>query len=88
MVQPVGRFDRPPVLELAVLGDSTVAGVGSPTEAETLAVLVAQRVADALGRPVHVVGHGVSGARTATVGVQLDAVADGHRCAAHRGGCQ
>ena len=77
MVQPAGGSTPAPVLELAVLGDSTVAGVGSPTEAETLAVLVAQRVADALGRPVHVVGHGVAGARTATVRVQLDAVADG-----------
>ncbi len=76
VVQPAAGSTAP-VLELAVLGDSTVAGVGSPTEAETLAVLVAQRVADALRRPVHVVGHGVAGARTATVGVQLDAVAQG-----------
>ena len=76
VVQPAAGSTAP-VLELAVLGDSTVAGVGSPTEAESLAVLVAQRVADALVRPVHIVGHGVAGARTATVGVQLDAVADG-----------
>ena len=66
VVQPVAGSTAP-VLELAVLGDSTVAGVGSATEAESLAVLVAQRVADALVRPVHVVGHGVAGARTATV---------------------
>lgn len=55
------------VLRLAVLGDSTVAGVGSPTMGESLPVLIAQRVADATGRPVEVRGHGVSGARTATV---------------------
>lgn len=55
-----------PPLELAVLGDSTVAGVGSPTAEESLPVLVAERVAGQLGRPVHVVGYGVSGARTAS----------------------
>jgi lysophospholipase L1-like esterase len=56
-----------PPLNLVMLGDSTVAGVGSPTEAESLAVLVAERVVAQLGRAVHVVGLGVSGARTATV---------------------
>jgi lysophospholipase L1-like esterase len=56
-----------PPLELVVLGDSTVAGVGSPTEDEALAVLVAERVAADLGRAVHVLGLGEPGARTATV---------------------
>ena len=56
-----------PALRMAVLGDSTVAGVGSPTVDEALPVLLATRVADATGRPVDVRGHGVSGARTATV---------------------
>lgn len=56
-----------PVVELVIMGDSTTAGVGSPTREESLAVLVAQRVADAVGRAVHVVGYGVSGARTADV---------------------
>ena len=54
-------------IRLAVLGDSTVAGVGSPTEAESLPVLIAERLAAATGRPVAVRGFGVSGARTATV---------------------
>jgi lysophospholipase L1-like esterase len=54
-------------LRLAVLGDSTVAGVGSPTERESLPVLIANRMATATGRPVEVRGFGVSGARTATV---------------------
>ena len=62
---PGGATDDP--LRLAVLGDSTVAGVGSPTEATSLPVLIAGRVATASGRPVHVVGFGVAGARTATV---------------------
>lgn len=54
-------------LRMYVLGDSTVAGVGSPTEAESLPALIGRRVADATARPVHVVGTGVSGARMATV---------------------
>jgi lysophospholipase L1-like esterase len=54
-------------VQLAVLGDSTVAGVGSPEEAVSLPALVAARVADRLRRPVHVIGLGVPGARTATV---------------------
>ena len=37
-------------VRLAVLGDSTVVGVGSPTERESLPVLIAQRVADGAGR--------------------------------------
>ncbi|HSK95197.1 MAG TPA: SGNH/GDSL hydrolase family protein [Euzebyales bacterium] len=52
-------------VELRVLGDSTVAGVGTDAIDEALPVLLARRVAERLGRPVHVVGLGVSGARTA-----------------------
>jgi lysophospholipase L1-like esterase len=52
------------VLRLVALGDSTVAGVGAPTMEDSLAVQVARRVADQLGRPVDVLGYGVSGART------------------------
>lgn len=62
---PNGETEGP--VRLAVLGDSTVAGVGSPTEAESLAVLIGERVSAGLGRPVEVTGYGVSGARTATV---------------------
>ena len=54
-------------LRLAVLGDSTVAGVGSPTAGESLPALIGERVAAATERPVQVVGFGRSGARTATV---------------------
>ena len=66
----VGAADGIP-LRLAVLGDSTVAGVGSPTASQSLPVLIGQRVAEALGREVHVIGLGVSGARTGTVAEQL-----------------
>ncbi len=65
-VEPSGGGTDSDIVRLAVLGDSTVAGVGAPTEGESLPVLVAQRVADATGRTVAVVGHGISGARTAS----------------------
>ncbi|MGH8930220.1 MAG: SGNH/GDSL hydrolase family protein [Egibacteraceae bacterium] len=52
--------------DLVILGDSTAAGVGSPSLEESLPVLVAERVASRLGRPVHVTGLSVPGARTAT----------------------
>lgn len=61
-VGPAG--DRAP-LELRVLGDSTAAGVGSADADTALPTLIAERVARQTGRPVHVVGLGVSGARTA-----------------------
>ena len=54
-------------LKLVMLGDSTVAGLGAPTEEQSLPVQTAQRVADLLGRRVEVRGLGVSGARTADV---------------------
>ena len=54
-------------LRMVMVGDSTVAGLGSPTAAESLALLTAQRVADATGREVDVRGVGVSGARTVDV---------------------
>ena len=63
-------------VRLAVLGDSTVAGVGSPTASQALPMLIGQRVAAAIERPVHVIGLGVSGARTATVAEQLGRLSD------------
>lgn len=74
----VGPVDGGPVLELRVLGDSTAAGVGTTSESDSVPVLLARRVAEALDRPVHVVGLGVSGARTDDVRrEQLPALADG-----------
>lgn len=66
-VEPTSGPIGATVLRLAVLGDSTVAGVGSPTEPESLPVLIAQRLADETGRPVEVTGYGVPGARTETL---------------------
>ena len=72
---PDGRTEAP--LRLAILGDSTVAGVGSPTARNSLPVLIAQRVASGTGRAVRVAGHGVSGARTADIAArQLSALVD------------
>ncbi|MPZ72527.1 MAG: hypothetical protein GEU74_04745 [Nitriliruptorales bacterium] len=66
-VEPRGSSHDGAPLRLVMLGDSTVAGLGSPTAESSLAVLTAQRVADRLGRSVEVRGLGVSGARTADV---------------------
>ena len=71
-----GVSDAAPV-RLAVLGDSTVVGVGSPSEVESLPVLIAQRMADGANRPVEVVGFGVSGARTATLASDQLPIVDG-----------
>lgn len=74
--EPLAPGDGEP-LRIAVLGDSTVAGVGSRTEAESLPVLIAQRLADRRGVPVDVVGFGVSGARSADLVSQLGRVGPG-----------
>ena len=68
IVRPSGCAggDATPV-ELAALGDSGMAGVGVREATETLPIQLAHRVADALGRPVHVTGYGRSGARTRDV---------------------
>lgn len=52
-------------LRLAVLGDSTAAGVGVDRPQDALPYQVAQRIADAEGRPVRVVSYGWAGARAA-----------------------
>lgn len=54
-------------LRLAVVGDSTVAGVGSPDAASSLPVVIADRLATEVGRPVVVDGFGVAGAVTRDV---------------------
>lgn len=54
-------------ISVVVLGDSTTAGVGVDRPEGSLPYQVAQRLADAEGRPVHVVGFGFAGARAADV---------------------
>lgn len=56
-----------PPLRIAMLGDSTVAGVGVREIAQTLPAQVAERIARLTERAAEVTGYGVSGARTAEV---------------------
>ena len=55
--------DATTTLRLAVLGDSTTAGVGVDRPEDALPYLVAQRIADARIASVHVVSYGWAGAR-------------------------
>lgn len=66
-VAPAQPADVRPPLEMAAFGDSGMAGVGVERVVHSLPVQLAQRVADGLGRSVHVVGYGRSGARTGDV---------------------
>ncbi len=54
-----------PRLRLAVLGDSTTAGVGVERAEDALPHLLARHIADAEARAVHVVSYGWAGARVA-----------------------
>lgn len=76
-LQPAAPQATAGALRLVMLGDSTVAGVGAPTTDGSLPVLTAQRVADAIGRPVSVTGLGVSGARTLDVAQEQAVLLDG-----------
>lgn len=66
-VRPPGAQDGAAPIEMVMLGDSTVAGLGAETLEDSLVVQTAQRVADRLEQPVHARGLGVSGAVTADV---------------------
>lgn len=56
-----------PELRMAVLGDSTVAGLGASSERTSLPAQIARKVAKETGRSVRVIGFGVSGAITEDV---------------------
>jgi lysophospholipase L1-like esterase len=72
VVQPGDGSGRGARLRVAVLGDSTTAGVGVDRPEDSLPYLLARRIADAERRPVHVVSFGWAGARVADVlGAQL-----------------
>jgi lysophospholipase L1-like esterase len=67
-VAPSGRaLIGETAVELAAFGDAAMAGVGVHHVDDSLPVQLAQRVADATGRRVHVVGYALSGARTIDV---------------------
>ncbi len=65
VVQPTSGQTSGPALRLVVLGDSTTAGVGVDRPEHALPYLLAQRLADAEGRPVRVTSYGWAGARVA-----------------------
>ena len=67
VVAPADGLRDGPRLRMAVLGDSTTAGVGVERAEDALPHLLAQRVANANARPVHVVSFGWAGARVADV---------------------
>lgn len=63
VVRPPLTASNAPVLRLAVFGDSTTSGVGVDRAEDSLPHLLAERIARARRRPVHVVSYGWSGAR-------------------------
>jgi lysophospholipase L1-like esterase len=65
VVSPTSGSPRGTRMRIAVLGDSTTAGVGVERPEDSLPHLLAQRVADAEQRNVHVVSFGWAGARVA-----------------------
>jgi lysophospholipase L1-like esterase len=71
VVRPAAPTSGRP-LRLAVLGDSTTAGVGVSRPEDALPYLIASRMAEEAAAPVHVVSYGWAGARMADVaGSQL-----------------
>jgi lysophospholipase L1-like esterase len=67
VVSPTSGEPAAPRLRLAVLGDSTTAGVGVERAEDSLPYQLARRLADHHGRDVHVVSYGWAGARVADV---------------------
>lgn len=67
VVQPTAGASTGRALRLVVLGDSTTAGVGVDRPQHALPYLLARRIADREGSPVHVVSYGWAGARVADV---------------------
>lgn len=65
VVLPGAGAPRGPRLRLAVLGDSTTAGVGVERAEDALPYLIARHIADTEARAVHVVSYGWAGARVA-----------------------
>jgi lysophospholipase L1-like esterase len=65
VVIPEGGDATGPRLRMAVLGDSTTAGVGVNRAEDSLPYMLARRIAEAEARAVHVVSYGWAGARAA-----------------------
>jgi lysophospholipase L1-like esterase len=67
VVKPTRGTAQSQRLRLAVLGDSTTAGVGVDQAEDSLPYQLARRLADHHGRDVHVVSYGWAGARVTDV---------------------
>lgn len=74
LAMTVGDDRAGETLVVHVLGDSTVAGVGADRAEETLPAQVAIQASSELDRPIRVVAHGVTGARTIDAVDQLEKV--------------
>jgi lysophospholipase L1-like esterase len=61
-----------PGLTLVMLGDSTSVGYGTRTPEELPGVLLARGIAAHAGRPVRLVSHGLTGARTSDLARQVE----------------
>jgi lysophospholipase L1-like esterase len=72
-----GTGDGPPIV-LAVLGDSSAAGLGVQDAAETPGVLLATGLSDAAKRPVKLITAAVVGARSPQLLAQAEAVRPDH----------
>jgi lysophospholipase L1-like esterase len=68
-----GDPTRGPEVRMVMLGDSGGAGLGAAQPADTPAVVVAEGLAEATGRPVELRNLSVVGARTADLRPQVDA---------------
>ena len=64
--------DAPDQLTLVMLGDSTSVGYGTRTPDELPGVLLARGIAADAGRPVRLVSHGLTGARTSDLTRQVE----------------
>lgn len=69
---PVAAAAPGDALSFAMLGDSTAAGVGAETPEQLPGVLLAKGLAEESGRPVRLVTHAVSGAKTVDLPGQVD----------------
>jgi lysophospholipase L1-like esterase len=72
-----------PAIQMIMLGDSAAAGLGAQAPQDTVAVLVAEGVSTASGRPVELASLAVVGAQTGHLAAQVAGAAerlDGQHC--------
>ena len=67
-----------PTIQMVMLGDSGAAGLGAAAPQDTVAVIVAEGVAAAAGRPVELANLAVVGAQTSDLPAQVTAAGQAH----------